>query len=167
MDDGTVSIFSFVTLGRGPALPEGAKWMNQSSGIWMRPPSAENIAAELSRSHPGVSLTGTPLPQVLTWRIIDEQDIPADRTYRDALEDNGALRHNITRARELHRNLLRAERSNKMVELDGKWMRATGQGDKQSANAIEAERQKWRDAPADPRIDAAQTVQDLKATQVI
>jgi hypothetical protein len=53
-----------------------------------------------------------------------------------------------------------------MVELDGQWTRATGQGKKAEQDAVEAERQKWRDAPADPRIDVAQTVEELKQIRV-
>jgi hypothetical protein len=54
----------------------------------------------------------------------------------------------------------------KMVELDGQWTRATGQGKQAEADAVEAERQKWRDAPADPRIEAAQSVEELKQVAV-
>ena len=40
-----------------------------------RPPTDENISAEIAR-------TGLPTP--LYWRRIDPEDVPADRTHRDA-----------------------------------------------------------------------------------
>jgi hypothetical protein len=62
--------------------------------------------------------------------------------------------------------MIRKERKVTLRDLDAKWMRATGQKDNAAADAIEAERQKWRDAPADPRIDAAQSVEELKQIKV-
>ena len=99
---------------------------------------------------------------VTGWRILRDGDVPADRTYRDALIDTGeAIVHDMGRARAVHRGRIRARRAEAMRELDAKWMRATGQGKVAEADAIEALRQQWRDAPADPRIDAAETTSEL------
>ena len=109
---------------------------------------------------------------MVRWAVIRYSDIPDDRydegeTYRDGLEHDGTkLAHNIGKCREIKRKHLRIARESKFLELDGKWMRAQGQGKKADADAVEAERQKWRDAPADPRIEAAQTVEELKQITV-
>lgn len=131
------------------------------SGIvrWERLPTKNNVDAEIARGAWDAHL----LP-IKGWRLIDPGDVPTDRTYRGAWSDDGnAIVHDMTRAREVHRDRLRRARAAALAELDGKWMRATGQGKTKEAAAIEAERQKLRDAPADPRIDAAETIKDLTA----
>jgi nitroimidazol reductase NimA-like FMN-containing flavoprotein (pyridoxamine 5'-phosphate oxidase superfamily) len=61
------------------------------------------------------------------------------------------------------RRNLRHERGARFLELDAQWMRATGQGRQAEVAAIEKKRQALRDAPADPRIDAARNLEQLKA----
>jgi len=167
MSDTSLAVMSFMIHGRGPVLPPGAVWVNPVTGEWFRDSSPEQIAAEIARTFPGVDLKGNPQPKALSWRVIPERDVPTDRDYRDACEDvSGKIVHNMAKARECCRNLLRHERAGKWPELDGKWMRAAGQGKKAEQDAAEAERQKWRDVPADPRIDAAQSVAELKQIKV-
>ena len=167
MDDTSLAIMSFVTYGRGPVLPDGASWVSEKRGLWFREPTAVNVGAEIARTFPGVDLNGRPQPKALSWRIVGENEVPHDRDYRDACEDTGkAIMHNMAKARECFRRMLRHERAAKLVELDGQWMRATGQGKKSDVDAVEAERQKWRDAPADPRITAAGSVEELKQIKV-
>ena len=169
MDDGTLSVMEFVVLGRSPALPSGAAKFNDGSEGWARQPTDENIAAELKKTFPAVNTYGDPQPQPVSWFIVDDKQIPADRTYRNAwVGTNGkdGITHDMPKAREYHRTLLRHERGGKLLDLDAAWMRATGQKDSAAADAIEAERQKWRDAPADPRIEAAQSVEELKRLTV-
>ena len=167
MDDTSLAVMSFITYGRGPVLPTGAFWVSEKRELWFRDATPESIAAEVTRTFPGADTNGDPQPKALTWRVIGEAEVPTDRDYRDACEDTGGrIVHNMAKARECCRRMLRHERASKMVELDGQWMRATGQGKKAEADAVEAERQKWRDAPADPRIEAATTVEELKQIKV-
>jgi len=152
--DGGVSIMAFVIEGRGPVLPDGAVWF--SDGTWVREADDKNIASEVRRS----------MPDAVSWRRITDDEIPSDRTYRDALVDSGALTHSIERAREIQRNILRHERAGEFPELDALWMRAIATGDTKAAADIEAKRQALRDAPADPRIDAAVSIAELTAVQL-
>ena len=111
--------------------------------------------------------------ELVRWAIVQYSDLPDDRvgegeTYRDGLVHDGVkLGHNVVKCREIKRTHLRIERTDKLFELDGQWMRAVGQKDKAEEDRIEAERQKWRDAPADSRIEAAQTVEELKQIKVV
>jgi hypothetical protein len=155
--DGMVAIMSFITLGRGDSLPRGAEWADKAAGIWMREPTPANIEHELDRIPTFV--------RPLAWRIVKAEDVPTDRTYRNALRDDGAkLAHDVEVAKGLHREQLRHARAARFTELDGQWMAATGQGKKAEADAVEAERQRLRDLPDDPAIDAAKTIEELKAT---
>lgn len=152
-NDGGVSFMALLTVGRGNVLPLGAQWLED--GWWVRPPTEQVIESEIAKAtEPGT---------ILGWRVLEDGEVPTDRTYRNAWVDTGKIEHDMVKAREIHRQHIRAHRASALKELDGQWMRAQGQGKKAEADAIEAERQKWRDAPADPRIEAATTVEELKA----
>ena len=152
--DGGVSLMRFMVLARGGILPDGASWVDQSIGAWARDPTAENIEREVRKQWGA---------EAVSWRIVDAAEVPADREFRNAVRDDGKkLHHDIGHARGIVRDRIREKRARELAALDAQWMRATGQGKKADVDKIEAERQKWRDAPADPRIDAAQTVEELK-----
>jgi len=166
--DGPVAFMAFLTVGRGNVLPSGAHWLHTpgedatkpasgASGWWSREPTELAIMREIEacpETPGGAGITG--------WRVLKTGEVPADRTYRNALIDTGtAIVHDMDRARAVHRGRIRAQRNIALAELDAQWMRATGQGKKAKADAIEAERQQWRDAPADPRITEAQTTEKL------
>ena len=152
--DGSVSIVSFATQGRGNVLPAGAEWVNEARGIWERKAHDPNITVELARA----------VPDAIGWQRITEADIPKDRTFRDALKlDGKTLKHDIAKAREKARQIVRHMRSDAMPMLDVRFSRALADGDKAAIKAVEAERQKWRDAPASPAIESAKTTDELKA----
>lgn len=67
------------------------------------------------------------------------------------------------RARDIHRDRIRAARATALAALDVAYQRADEQGDAAAKAAIAAQKQALRDAPADPRIDAASTVEALGA----
>jgi hypothetical protein len=88
--------------------------------------------------------------------------VPADRTFREAWQFNGAaVEIDMTAARDIHRNNLRAERKPLLDALDVDYMKALEQGG--DTAAIAAQKQALRDVTADPRIDAAATPDELKA----
>jgi hypothetical protein len=63
-------------------------------------------------------------------------------------------------AREIHRELLRADRRELWLQMDGEYLRAIETGGK--ATAVAAKKQKLRDAPAHPAIERAKTIDELK-----
>jgi hypothetical protein len=180
MSDGMVYHYAFQTQGRafGPGS-EKAGWTPTKNGHFFRHPSDANIEYDLrktereqwnvERRH--ADGTVTPPVRIVHWRRLTEAEhllFEAGRpahadSFRNALVDrNGKIEYDIEKARECYREVLRYRRASAMLSLDNQWMRATGQGKKAEADAVEAQRQKWRDAPADPRIDSAQTVEELK-----
>lgn len=152
--DGGVSIMSLVVTGRGSILPEGAQWLDQKTGTWARVATPAIIGAEVVRA----------VPDAVSWKMIDESILPKDRTFRNALKHD--MTYDLDKARQVLRNEIRHARAKKFADLDAKWMRAQGQGKKAEADAIEVERQKLRDAPADPRIEAATSVEELRTLMV-
>lgn len=148
--DDTVAIMAFVTKELNPAT---------GSIAWEREPTAESISAEIARASASFDAVQQPIK---SWRIIEREHIPADRTYRNALRDNGKkLHHNMPHAREIHRELLRADRRELWLQMDGEYLRGLETGDG-TAQAVANKKQKLRDAPAHPAIERAKTIDELK-----
>ena len=92
---------------------------------------------------------------------MDAADVLPEPHYRGARKLEGEkVVHDMTRAREIHRNRIRSTRAGLMNDLDTQFMRALETGS--DTKDIVAEKQRLRDAPAHPDIDKAQTVDDLK-----
>jgi hypothetical protein len=159
MPDDSVQIMNLAVVARGDVLPSGAVWLKEP-GWWLRDPVPSVIEDEINKLF-------TAGNRPVSWRRVEPGDLPSDRAYRPAWTDDGKrVVHDIGKAREWHRTLIRKMRAPAMAQLDGEFMRALGQGKKAEQDTVEAERQKWRDAPADPRIDAAQSVEELKQLTV-
>ena len=107
------------------------------------------------------------VPNGIPYAIVAIADVPSDRSYRNAwVADvaNGTIRHDLTKARELHRDYMRHARTPLLLELDIQYMRADEQGP--LGNAAKAkiliQKQALRDVTSDTAIEAAQTVEALK-----
>lgn len=68
----------------------------------------------------------------------------------------------MTKAREIKRDMIRAERAPLLAALDIEFMRAVEAGDTAKQQEIAAEKQRLRDATKAPAIDSAQTPDELK-----
>ncbi len=95
---------------------------------------------------------------------IDRAAIPTDRTYRDAWMKSGeGIGHDLAKAKEIHRNRLRKARAPMLAALDVEISKALGKGNAEKIALHETERQRLRDVTADPRIEAANSIDELKA----
>jgi hypothetical protein len=70
---------------------------------------------------------------------------------------------NMNKAKDIHREHLRIERKPLLDALDVQFIRAVETGDTVLQQSIAQKKQLLRDAPANPEITAAQTVDELKA----
>lgn len=149
--DQTVAILAFVTI----------EYNMKGVPRAVHDPTDAAITAEIARASSSFDPEKRP---VKSWRRIARQEIPADRIYRDALRDvKRKLVHDMSTAREIHRSLLRAERGRIFPDLDGTFMRAQDTDDHAAATKVSRARKRLRELPNDPRIDAAKTIEDLKA----
>jgi len=90
--------------------------------------------------------------------------VPTDRTFRGAWLFNGdAVEVDMKLARDIHRETIRSERNAKFEKLDADWFLAMEKSDEAQQAAIAVSKQKLRDAPDHPSIDAASTPEELKA----
>lgn len=124
------------------------------SGFYKVPATKEAIEERCQKE--GLSL--------VSWRFIQYNDIPPDRTYRDAWADiGGRVAHNMNKAREIHRGHIRVARGEKFAALDAAYMRADERNDNAEKKRVGDIKQRLRDMPSDPAIDAAQTIEELRA----
>jgi len=88
--------------------------------------------------------------------------VPSDRTFRGAWQYNEAvIEVDMAKARDIHKDNLRAERKPRLEALDVDYMKALEAGT--DADAIAAQKTSLRDITADSRIAAAATPDALKA----
>jgi hypothetical protein len=147
-DDGSVGIMQFVVQQYHPST---------GAVVWEQMVSDEAINAEIARSAFDRAVTG--------WRLIEPGDVPEDRSYRGAWTDDGkAISHDMEKAREIQREKLREARKPLLEALDVDVIKAqTETKDARAVASAVAEKQRLRDVTDDPRIDAAQSVEELKA----
>lgn len=158
--DHPLVIREFIVHGRGSRLPFGASWTTE--GHWLRLPTPENVLEEMARSYP----EGTAQP--VRWRRVTAAAVEAlttgRRMYRDAWIDDGTtLTHNMVKARALHRTFLRAQRDKAFAALDAAYLRADEDGNGAAKSEIRAQKQRLRDLPNDPALEAATSVDELRA----
>ena len=88
--------------------------------------------------------------------------VPTDRTFREAWSFNGdAVEVDMSKARDIHKDNLRAERAPRLEALDVDYMKALEAGS--GAESIAAKKKELRDVTADSKIADASTPDALKA----
>jgi len=107
----------------------------------------------------GLAFTDTP------FDLVDLVAVPKDRTFREAWERDGVggIIHNMPKAREIHRNNMRTARKPLLEKADADFFVAFEANDQTTMTTVAQRKQKLRDCTADPAIDAAATVDELKA----
>ncbi len=107
------------------------------------------------------------LPQdAINPRWANELEVPTDRTFRAAWEDNAGIKVNMPKAREIHKDKLRELRKPLLEALDLQYMRADEIVDSAEKANIAAKKQALRDITATPAIEAAKTPDELKIVGV-
>jgi hypothetical protein len=140
--DGGVSIMHFVT----------KQQRSENDPGWTREATDEAIEAEIAKSGKG---------DHLGWRRIKTDDIPADRSFREAWAHD--LTVDMDKARDIYKGVLRQARAPLLQALDVEYQRADERADAAAKQSVAAQKQALRDVTADPAIAAAKTPDDLKA----
>jgi hypothetical protein len=107
------------------------------------------------------------VPLGLTWKIVNTDNLPTDRTYRNAWEcdfneGQKPIKHNMDKAKAIHVDRIRASRQPKLESLDIELMKAIGKNDSAKIAEIETARQKLRDLPETIDLSTATTIEGLK-----
>lgn len=94
-----------------------------------------------------------------TAKIVDDDLIPTDRTFRDAWEFNGNyISENLNKSKEIHKDRLRQQRKSMLEELDAQFMQALEKG--KDTKAIAAEKQRLRDITK--HVDACEDTFEIR-----
>lgn len=93
--------------------------------------------------------------------IVDEASLPDRGFVRAWSLSDGVVGVDMPKARDVHRMRMRAIRAPKLARLDIEFQRALETG--ADTSAIVAQKQALRDVTEDPAIEAASTLDELKA----
>ena len=109
-------------------------------------------------------ITAVPEEYRSTARIVEDDCIPTDRTFRDAwdFDDDGIITEQIDKAKEIHKDRLRAERKPLFAELDVKYIRNLEEGGEVAG--IINEKQRLRDITK--LVDKCKTIDEIKAINI-
>lgn len=91
-------------------------------------------------------LAAAVVPDGIAYAVIEHDDIPTDRTFRDAWRlGSDGIDQDIETAKAIWRNKWRATRAKLFEKLDTDMLRAIGSGDSAKIAEIEAKKQALRD----------------------
>jgi len=99
------------------------------------------------------------VPANVSFRIVDESEIPTDRTFRNAWKDEGGIKVDMGKAKDITKDRLRNERKPLLEAQDVAFQRALESG--ASTAAIVSEKQRLRDITK--QVDALASLDELKA----
>lgn len=88
------------------------------------------------------------VPKNITYTIMEKDQIPADRAFRDAWEfstDQKQIQVNVGRAKEIHLNKFRVLRKSKLKQLDIEYQRADEENDRNKKRDVVIRKQYLRD----------------------
>lgn len=109
-------------------------------------------------------ITAVPEQYRHTARIVEDDTIPTDRTFRDAwdFDDDGIITEQVDKAKEIHKDKLRAERKPLLEELDVQYIRKQEKGG--DITDIVTEKQRLRDVTK--LVDKCKTIDEIKAINI-
>lgn len=124
---------------------------------WTVFPTQEVVEREIQRSE-----FGEGKKPIRSWRLISPSELPATREFRAAWRDHGKIVEDISECRKIYKDRLREARKPLLESLDIEYQIADEQGNTARKREVAIEKQRLRDATDDPRIEAAQTVEELR-----
>ncbi len=106
-----------------------------------------------------------------TAQIVEDEFIPTDRTFRNAWEFAGvdlvnktAVRINIDKAKEIHKERLRAERKPLLEAQDVLFMMSLEMNDDKKKSEVLTEKQRLRDITK--LVDKCETIDEIKSVTI-
>lgn len=148
--------------------PDGSIYILASAHV-------EQLAREGFDDPRALVLSKLPEPAVTVTEMPQGWEPPTNRQFRDAWRGKGRaaegsehpecnlIEVDMPHAREIHRGWIRRKRIALLADLDVQYQRADEVDDKNEKQRVAREKQRLRDLPGDPRIEAAKTPADLLA----
>ena len=101
------------------------------------------------------------VPAGVPYRIVNDDEVPSDRTFRNAWKDDNGIKVDMPKAKDMTKARLRAERIPLFEAQDVAFQRALEAGS--STASIIAEKNRLRDLPK--MVDAMSTLDELKSAK--
>ena len=99
------------------------------------------------------------VPAGVSFRIVDDDEVPIDRTFRNAWKDEGGIKVDIGKAKDLAKDRLRVERKPLLEAQDIAFQRALETG----ADTLNIVKEKQRLRDITKQVDALASLEELKA----
>lgn len=161
--DGGVTVMRVVVTEYRPTDErEKAQGLGERIANWTIDPTPEYIDNIIAKHN----WQGPQAP--VSWRFVpnDYVDEDTDSDFRDAWKDTPGRNKpdvDMPKARDIHRDRLRAIRAPLLEDLDNQYMRADEAGNAALKAEIAGKKTALRNVTDDPAIDAAKTPEQLKA----
>lgn len=94
-------------------------------------------------------------------RVVNSEDLPSDRTFRDAWTIDGTI--DLYRAKEIWMDKIRHAREQRLKELDIPWMKAMEKGHMEEAASIARLKQELRDITKREELTQATSIEEIKS----
>ena len=100
------------------------------------------------------------VPQGADYKVVEDTELPADRTFRDAWTMKGI---DVNKAKQVWLDTkVRPARDKRLAELDVEWMVAMENGEAKKASAIAASKQQLRDVTERKDFAKIKKVEDIQ-----
>lgn len=124
---------------------------NNDGSVSIVIPAIEDIDAVVKKS----------IPEGISYEILEDTDIPSDRTFRNAWVKNGkGIRIDMPLARLIHMTSIRKVRAEELIKTDQELLRAIENGE--DTVQIKEKRQKLRAIPQVFDLKTVETPEELK-----
>jgi len=101
----------------------------------------------------------TSVAKGVDYKIINDNQLPADRVFRDAWTMQGI---DLKKAKDIWMDKIRAVRNEMLKELDVQWIRAMENGESKLAGDIAAKKQQLRDITSRKEFSKIKKVEDIQ-----
>lgn len=106
-------------------------------------------------------------PDALNVHVLDETEIPTDRTFRNAwIYQNNKIEPDLDQSKEIKKAQLRLERKPLLEALDAAFMKALEDQDSEAIAQIKTKKQRLRDITKEPALLNAQTPEEIKQVTI-
>jgi hypothetical protein len=148
--DDSIVLFSFVTV----------EYLTSGAPRWVREDSIEEIEKEITKSTSSWDKEKLPIK---SWIKVNREDVPTDRTFRNALRHDGdKFHHCLVTAKNIKKAEIRREREALFLENDLKLRDAIIENNVDDIQKYVKIRNSLRNATSHPLIVNAKSINDLK-----